>query len=47
MLSPLVELPDPGKRRTFTTECKIRLTVEADAAQSTGGVEALLRREGL
>lgn len=45
--------PDPevvakAKRRTFSTEYKIRILEEADAASTTpGGVGALLRREGL
>ena len=45
--------PDPevvakAKRRTFSTEYKIRILEEADAASATpGGVGVLLRREGL
>ena len=45
--------PDPevvakAKRRTFSTEYKIHILEEADAASATpGGVGALLRREGL
>jgi transposase len=45
--------PDPevvakAKRRTFSTEYKIRILEEADTASATpGGVGALLRREGL
>ena len=45
--------PDPevvakAKRRTFSTEYKIRILEQADAASATpGGVGALLRREGL
>ena len=37
-----------AKRRTFSTEYKIRTLEQADAASATpGGVGALLRREGL
>lgn len=44
--------PDPevvadAKRRTFTAEYKLRIIKEADAAKGSGGVGALLRREGL
>jgi len=44
--------PDPevvadAKRRTFTAEYKSRILAEADAAAQTGGIGALLRREGL
>lgn len=45
--------PDPevvadAKRRTFTAEYKLRIIKAADAAKgSSGGVGALLRREGL
>ena len=45
--------PDPevaakAKRRTFSTEYKIRILEQADAASTLpGGVGALLRREGL
>jgi len=44
--------PDPevvaqAKRRRFTAEYKQRILAEADQAKGTGGVGALLRREGL
>jgi transposase-like protein len=44
--------PDPevvaqAKRRRFTAEFKQRILAEADKAKSSGGVGALLRREGL
>ena len=44
--------PDPqviptAKRRAFTAEYKLAILAEADAAAHTGGIGALLRREGL
>lgn len=44
--------PDPevvahAKRRRFTAEYKQRILTEADQAKGSGGVGALLRREGL
>jgi transposase len=44
--------PDPevvaqAKRRRFTAEYKHRILTEADQAKGSGGVGALLRREGL
>ena len=44
--------PDPevvaqAKRRRFTAEYKQRILAEADAAKGSGGIGALLRREGL
>lgn len=44
--------PDPevvaqAKRRGFTAEYKQRILAEADQAKGTGGIGALLRREGL
>ena len=44
--------PDPevvaqAKRRRFNAEYKQRILTEADQAKGTGGVGALLRREGL
>src|SRR5689334_9030810 len=44
--------PDPevvaqAKRRTFTADYKQRILAEADRAKGSGGVGALLRREGL
>jgi len=45
---PDSEVVAKAKRRTFSTEYKIRILEEADAASSTpGGIGALLRREGL
>lgn len=44
--------PDPevvaqARRRRFTAEYKQRILIEADAAKGSGGIGALLRREGL
>lgn len=39
--------PAPGKRRTFTAAEKLRIVREAAACSERGGVEALLRREGI
>jgi transposase-like protein len=44
--------PDPevvaqAKRRRFTAEYKQRILAEADQAKGSGGIGALLRREGL
>ena len=44
--------PDPevvaqAKRRSFTADYKQRILLEADQAEGSGGVGALLRREGL
>jgi transposase len=44
--------PDPevvaqAKRRRFTAEYKQRILMEADQAKGSGGIGALLRREGL
>jgi transposase-like protein len=36
-----------AKRRTFTADYKQRILLEADRAKGSGGVGALLRREGL
>jgi transposase len=50
---PTPPRPDPevvpnAKRRTFTAEYKLRILAEADAAApQSGGIGALLRREGL
>ena len=47
MVKP-TEVSSKARRRRFTTAEKIRILREADAAaQETGGVTALLRREGL
>src|SRR5438309_11662593 len=44
--------PDPevvaqAKRRTFSADYKQRILAEADQAKGSGGIGALLRREGL
>ena len=49
---PAPRRPDPevvadAKRRTFTAEYKLRILAEADAADQSGVIGALLRREGL
>jgi transposase-like protein len=41
------EVTETAKRRRFTAEYKRRILQEADACKETGGVGALLRREGL
>ena len=47
MVKP-TEVSSKARRRRFTTAEKLRILREADsAAQETGGVTALLRREGL
>ena len=49
---PTPPRPDPevvpnAKRRAFTAEYKLGILAEADAAAHSGGIGALLRREGL
>ena len=44
---PNSEVVADAKRRTFTAEYKLRIVEEAEAAKGTGGIGALLRREGL
>ena len=39
--------PTPGKRRRFTAAEKLRIVRAAAACTERGGVEALLRREGI
>lgn len=39
--------PTPGKRRVFTAAEKLRIVREAEATTERGGIEALLRREGI
>jgi transposase len=39
--------PAPGKRRSFTAAEKLRIVREAAACSERGGIEALLRREGI
>lgn len=41
------ELTDRPKQRSFTAKYKLRILVETDRAAVTGGVSAILRREGL
>jgi transposase len=41
------ELSDRPRRRTFTAKDKLRILAEADRAGGTGGIGAILRREGL
>jgi len=41
------ELTDRPKRRSFTANYKLRILEETDRAVDTGGVSAILRREGL
>jgi len=44
---PCAEVAARASRRTFTREYKRRIVREAGEARGTGGVGALLRREGL
>ena len=37
----------PPRRRTFTAQDKLRILAETDRAAGTGGIGAILRREGL
>jgi len=41
------ELSARPKRRTFTAAQKLRILAETDRAADTGGIAAILRREGL
>jgi len=41
------ELADRPRRRTFTAQDKLRILAETDRAAETGGIAAILRREGL
>lgn len=41
------ELWDRPRRRTITTQTKLRILAETDAAAEAGGIGAILRREGL
>jgi transposase len=38
---------DRPRRRTFTVQDKLRILTETDRATATGGIGAILRREGL
>ena len=44
--SPSPELSDRPRRRTFTAQDKLRILAETDRATETGGIGAILRREG-
>jgi len=44
---PDPEVPEKKPRRRFTAQYKLRILEEADACTETGGLGALLRREGL
>jgi transposase-like protein len=46
-LRPDPEVVAQAKRRRFTAEYKLRILQEVDAAKGSGGIGALLRREGL
>ena len=41
------ELADRPRRRTFTARDKLRILAETDGAAATGGIGAVLRREGI
>ena len=41
------ELSDRPRRRSFTAQDKLRILAETDRAAETGGIGAILRREGL
>ena len=41
------ELSERPKRRTFTAGEKLRILGETDRAADTGGISAILRREGV
>jgi transposase len=45
--APSPELSDRPRRRTFTAQNKLRILAEIDSAADTGGIGAILRREGL
>jgi len=45
--SPSGEVPPKAHRRTFTRAYKLAIVREAAEARKTGGIGALLRREGL
>ena len=45
--APSPELSDRPRRRTFTAQAKLRILAEIDSAADTGGIGAILRREGL
>jgi transposase-like protein len=41
------ELADRPRRRTFTAQEKLRILAETDRAAASGGIGAVLRREGI
>lgn len=41
------ELSERPSRRSFTVKDKLRILAQTDAAANTGGITAILRREGL
>jgi transposase len=41
------ELSDRPRRRTFTAQNKLRILADVDRAVGTGGIGAVLRREGI
>ena len=45
--SASTELSDRARRRTFTAQDKLRILADTDRAAETGGIGAILRREGL
>jgi transposase len=45
--APAAELTATRKRRSFTAKYKLRILNETDRTVDTGGVSAILRREGL
>jgi transposase len=46
-VSVSAELSDRPRRRTFTAKDKLHILAETDRAAVTGGIGAILRREGL
>jgi len=45
--APSPELSDRPRRRTFSAKDKLRILSETDRAADTGGIGAILRREGI
>jgi len=45
--TPSPELSDRPRRRTFSAKDKLRILTETDRAADTGGIGAILRREGI
>src|SRR5476651_2484875 len=41
------ELTDRPRRRSFTAQAKLRILADIDRVAGTGGIGAILRREGL